>query len=61
MKLLRKLWDTITLPFISVAVMIDESRRINENGDWDEYWRKRNERSMRKEARKEKKNASKGC
>ena len=60
MKLLRKLWDTITLPFISVAVMIDTSKRANENGDWDEYWRKRNERSMRKEARKEKKNANKG-
>lgn len=49
MKFLRKLWDTITLPFISVAVMLDESKRINEDGSWNEYNRKRNEKMMRKE------------
>lgn len=49
MKFLRKIWDIITEPFISVAVMIDESRRINEGGSWDEYNRKRNERMMRKQ------------
>ena len=50
MKFLMKIWDAITLPFISVAVMIDESKRINEDGSWSEYHRKRNERMMRKEA-----------
>ncbi len=52
MKALRKIWDFITTPFISVAVMIDESKRINEDGSWDEYNRKRNEKLMRKEAKK---------
>lgn len=52
MKFLKKIWDAITLPFISVAVMIDESKRINEDGSWNEYHRKRNERTMRKEAKR---------
>lgn len=52
MKLLQKIWDAITLPFISVAVMIDESKRLNLDGSWDEYHRKRNEKAMRKEKRK---------
>lgn len=52
MKALKKIWEAITTPFIGVAVMIDESKRINEDGSWDEYNRKRNERMMRKEARK---------
>ena len=51
MKLLQKIWDTIAGPFISLAVMIDESRRINEDGSWDEYNRKRNERAMRKQSK----------
>ena len=32
MKFFKRIWDMITTPFISVAVMIDESRRINEDG-----------------------------
>lgn len=52
MKALRKIWDAITGPFISIAVLLDESKRINEDGSWNEYHRKRNERMMRKEARK---------
>lgn len=55
MKLLQKIWEAITLPFISVAVMIDESKRINEDGTWNEYHRKRNEKQRRKEERKERK------
>lgn len=47
MKLLKKILQAIFDPFVSVAVMVDESKRINEHGDWDEYWRKKNERSMR--------------
>ena len=52
MKLLRELWDAITFPFISLAVMLDESKRINEDGSWNEYNRKRNEKMMRKERKK---------
>lgn len=42
MNFFKKIWDFITAPFISVAVMIDESRRINEDGSWDEYHAKKN-------------------
>lgn len=34
--------DAITTPFISIAVLLDESRRINEDGSWDKYWVKKN-------------------
>lgn len=48
MRIIKKIWDAITMPFISVAVMIYESKRINEDGSWNEYNRKRNEKAMRK-------------
>lgn len=54
MKALRKIWNAITYPFTAIAVILDISKEINEDGSWDEYHRKRNERMMRKEARKAK-------
>ena len=42
MNFLKKIWDRITEPFISVAVMIDESKRINEDGSWDKYHERKN-------------------
>lgn len=51
MKALKKVWDVITYPFLAISVMVGMSREINENGEWDEYNRKRNERMMRKEAK----------
>lgn len=47
MKILRKIWMGIILPIeaiISVAVLIDESRRQNLDGSWDKYWEKKNKR-----------------
>ena len=41
--LILKLWDAIAAPFVAVAVLVDESRRINEDGSWDLYWAKKNE------------------
>lgn len=35
MKTLRRIIDTITTPFISIAVLIDESRRMDEGGTWN--------------------------
>jgi lysophospholipid acyltransferase (LPLAT)-like uncharacterized protein len=52
MKIIRSLWEAITFPFVSIAVLIDESKRINEDGSLNEYNRKRNEKMMRKEERK---------
>lgn len=34
MKLFHRIIDTITTPFISIAVLIDESRRMDEGGTW---------------------------
>jgi hypothetical protein len=48
MKVLREIWDAITTPFIALAVNIEESKNINEDGSWDSYWQKRNERNNRK-------------
>jgi hypothetical protein len=48
MKTLRKIWDAITFPFVSVAVMIDEDRRQNLDGYWDKYWERKNRRAMKK-------------
>ncbi len=47
MKILRKIWMGLILPIeaiISVAVLIDESRRQNLDGSWDKYWEKKNKR-----------------
>lgn len=45
MKLFKKIWETITLPFVSIAVLIDESKRINEDSSWDKYWERKNNRN----------------
>lgn len=37
MKTLKNIWNTITMPFVAIAVAIDESRRINEDGSRDKY------------------------
>lgn len=52
MKILKKLWKAIAEPFVSVAVMIDESKRLNEDGSWDKYWERKNRREMKKEGAK---------
>lgn len=38
----RNITEAIILPFVSIAVLIDESKRINEDGSWDSYHAKRN-------------------
>jgi len=49
MKALKKFFSYIKDSFVACAVLIDESKRINEDGTWNEYHRKRNEKMMRKE------------
>ena len=44
MKSFKKIWEAIISPFNSIAVLIDESRRINEDGSWDAYWERKNRR-----------------
>ncbi len=50
-KAFRMIWDFISCPFISVAVFLDEERRINEDGRYDKYWERKNRRAMRKGGR----------
>lgn len=40
-KFFTKIFDAITLPFIALAVNIDESKRYNEDGSWDKRGGKR--------------------
>ena len=39
---MKKLIEIIAMPFESLAVLIDESRRINEDGSWDKYHARKN-------------------
>lgn len=48
MKKIKSFLWKIAEPFISVAVMIDESKRINEDGSWDKYWSRKNKKKSRK-------------
>ena len=43
-KMFKKVIDFITSPFIAVAVLLDESKRINEDGSWDKYWERKNKK-----------------
>lgn len=38
----KKIWNHIRDSFTACAVLLDESRRINEDGSWDKYWAKKN-------------------
>lgn len=49
MKTLKNAWNAITMPFVAVAVAIDESRRLNEDGSWDKYHARRNRKAMKKQ------------
>lgn len=47
MKVLRKIWEAISTPFVAVAVLIDESKRTNEDGSWDKYHARRNRKGVK--------------
>lgn len=38
----RRIADVITFPFAAISVLLDESRRFNEDGSWDAYNAKKN-------------------
>ena len=44
MKLLEKIFE----PFIAIAVLYDESKRIDEHGDWERYYSNKEERRKKK-------------
>lgn len=42
MNALQKIWGAVTFPLVAIAVLLDESRRQNLDGSWDEYNARRN-------------------
>ena len=48
---MKKVFNAITSPFVSLAVLLDESRRANEDGLWDTYWAKKNCKAELRELR----------
>ena len=48
MKTLKNILTKIAEPFMTIAVLIDESKRINEDGSWDKYWERKNKKEVRK-------------
>ncbi len=43
-KTLKKIWQAVCAPLVALACVIDESRRVNEDGSWDTYWAKVNKK-----------------
>ena len=50
---MNKIINAITSPFITIAVLLDESRRTNEDGSWNSYWAKKNCRAELRELKAE--------
>jgi len=50
-KFFSDLWFYLTFNFNTIACMLDEERRINEDGRYDAYWARKNRRAARKEQR----------
>lgn len=46
-KRIKRFFEAIISPFIAISVMIDESKRINEDGSWDSYWANKNAREKK--------------
>lgn len=47
-KFFKKLWKTISEPFIAFSVLTDETRRQNLDGWYDRYWERKNRREAHK-------------
>jgi hypothetical protein len=56
---ITRIWDAISYPFLSIAILIDESRNQNLDGEWNDYWARKNEkaelRALRKKYKADKK------
>lgn len=50
---ITRIWDAISYPFMSIAIIIDESRRQNLDGEWDSYWAKKNRKAELRELKAE--------
>ena len=41
-KMIKRILDSITAPFVALVVHIGTSKEINEDGTWDKYFEKKN-------------------
>lgn len=48
----EKLIDFFISPFVAILVLIDESKKINEDGSWDKYHEKRNKKAQKRGEKK---------
>ena len=48
----HRIWDAISFPFRSIAIIIDESRRQKLDGEYNYYWARKNEKAELRELRK---------
>lgn len=49
---ITRIWDAISYPFLSIAILVDESRRQNLDGEYNDYWARKNEKAELRELRK---------
>ena len=49
---IARIWDAISFPFMSIVIIADESRRQNLDGEWNDYWARKNEKAELRELRK---------
>lgn len=47
-KFFKKVIEAIIYPFEAIAVLIDESKRLNLDGSWDKYWERKNRRAAKR-------------
>lgn len=47
MKALKKIIVAIKSPFVAIAILLDESRRINEDGSWDKWHERKNRKAAK--------------
>ena len=56
---ITRIWDAISYPFLSIAILVDETRRQNLDGEYNAYWARKNEkaelRALRKKYKADKK------
>lgn len=43
-----RLWEKIKEPFIAIAILYDESKRLDLDGDWERYYRNKEERRRKR-------------
>lgn len=55
----KRIAESIAYPFVSIAILIDEERRCNFDGEYNEYWLKKNAKQAKKEAKRAKRGARK--